>query len=418
MKIAIIGTGISGLTAGFYLNAQHDITVYEASDRIGGHTNTVRFELEGVEYGIDTGFIVFNEHRYPHFVELMNTLGVKSKPTSMSFSVSSERTGLEYNGSSLDQLFAQKRNTINPRFLRMICDIVRFGKLAPGFLDEMDDETSVEYWVSENRLGIGFLEDYLLPLGSALWSCSIEDFRAYPMRFVVEFLNNHAMLQVKGRPEWRVICAGSSSYIQPLISTFKERIVTGCPVECVKRIPGGVKVVANGKTEVYDHVVFACHADQALRINQSVDPTEQKLLGHFPYEPNSVVLHTDTGVLPKRRKVWASWNARVPKEPTGHASTTYNMNMLQGLDVPHTFCVTLNDQGGIDEGKVIKRLMYDHPQFTPGRYQAQQNHHLLIGRAGVSYCGAYWGYGFHEDGVRSAIRVVNHLREHVRKGVA
>ena len=410
MKIAIIGSGIAGLTAAHYLRAGHDITVFEAANYVGGHTNTVAVELDGRTHHIDTGFIVFNERNYPNFTRLLNDLSVATQPTSMSFSVRSDRTGLEYNGTSVDKLFVQRSNLLRPRFHRMIRDILRFNREAPGLTGVQGDATTVDEYVAANGYSREFAEHYLIPLGSSLWSSPPGTFRKFPIRFVVEFLDNHAMLQVDGRPAWRVIQGGSFRYVEKLMAPFRERILLNRPVRSVERRAGHVRLVdANGVEGRFDHVIFACHSDQTLRILNDPTRTELELLSAFPYEPNEAVLHTDPSVLPRRRRAWASWNYHIRRDDTDRATVTYNMNLLQGLAAEPVFNVTLNDDDGIDPSKIIKRIRYEHPIYTAKRAEAQSKHGELIGLNRTSYCGAYWGYGFHEDGISSALRVVEQL---------
>ncbi len=404
-RIAIVGTGISGLVSAYRLHDEHEITVFEASDRIGGHTNTVPIELDGKDYRIDTGFIVFNELHYPKFTRLLAELGVASRPTSMSFSVRCDRTGIEFNGTSLRTLFVQKRNLLRAGFWRMLRDIVRFGRTAPKLL-EAPDSLSVRAYLESAGYSEGFRERYLLPLGSALWSCSSETFSSFPIRFVVEFLHNHHMLQLRDRPVWRVIEGGSHRYVSALTRPFRHRIRTRCAVRSIRRYDDHVKLIgATGSVERFDEVVLACHADQALRLLEDPSRDEERILSSFPYQRNEVALHTDTSVLPRDRRAWASWNYHIRTDRPRSATVTYDMNLLQGLVAPNEFCVTLNDTEGIDPAKILRRISYDHPTFDHRQSAAQKRHAELIRNRRTSYCGAYWGYGFHEDGVRSATAV-------------
>jgi len=363
-------------------------------------------EIDGERQEIDTGFIVYNERNYPNFTRLLATLGVETQPTTMGFSVRCDTTGLEYNGSSLNQLFIQRRNLVRPSFLRMVRDILRFNREAREALPDLDESTTVSEWVRERRFGRSFVEHYLVPMGAAVWSSPPDTFRAFPIRFVIEFFANHALLDLRGRPEWRVIRGGSNRYVEALVRPFADRIRLGTPVRRVRRATDSVHLeTADGIHERFDHVIFACHSDQALRILADPTATEREVLGAFPYEPNEAILHTDTSVLPRRRGAWASWNYRVPADRPDRATVTYHMNQLQSLDSGRDFLVTLNDREGIDPNRVIKTILYHHPVFTAGRTAAQARHDELIDANRTSYCGAYWGYGFHEDGVRSALRV-------------
>ena len=389
------------------LSQQHDVQLFEASDRLGGHTNTVEVNEHGRKIAVDTGFIVFNEPNYPSFCGLLGELGVESRESDMSFSVHCERSGLEYNGRDLNTLFVQRRNLINPRHWRMLASIVRFNRIAPVDLSNgLSDSITVKEYTASNHFDEAFINNYLVPLGASLWSCSADRFLAFPIRFVLEFLHNHSMLQVDGRPIWRTVKGGSWSYVKALAARLDHRIRLGSAVSRVERSTRGATVrLASGESQDFDEVVLACHADDSLRLVATPDAFERAVLEHFPYQPNLAVLHTDEGVLPARRNAWASWNYRIPEDPSDQVCVTYNMNILQGLDAAKTYCVTLNPTVAIDESSVITRIRYHHPVFVPGRASAQDKHPDMIRRRGISYCGAYWGYGFHEDGVRSALAV-------------
>ena len=419
MRIAIIGTGISGLVAAHHLHREHDLTLFEANDYVGGHTHTHSIELDGEQHAIDTGFIVFNEANYPNFCALMNELGVQSQPTSMSFSVRCDRTGLEYNGSSLNQIFAQRRNLFRPSFLGMLRDIVKFGRQAQMLLfaenatnhDDQGDAATVDDFVRERGLGRWFYEKYLVPLGASLWSCPARTFRGFPIRFVAEFLRNHQMLRYAGRPVWRTIRGGSSRYIDPLTRPFRDRIRQRSAVHRVQRFADRVEVaVRNERAQVFDHVILACHADTALAMLADASPLEREVLGAFPYQVNEAILHTDASLLPRRRRAWASWNYLIPRDEPEHVAVTYNMNMLQNLASKNTFCVTLNHDVAIDPKRVLRRIRYDHPVYTTARAKAQRRHGEVIHANRTSFCGAYWGYGFHEDGVKSALAAVRGIQ--------
>lgn len=406
MRIAIIGSGVSGLTAARGLHSRHDITVFEAASYVGGHVNTIDIDLGDERHAIDTGFIVFNETNYPNFTQLLKDLNVASKPTSMSFSVRCDQTGLEYNGTSINGLFAQRTNFLRPRFYKMVRDILRFNREASKLLTGSGDDISVADYLAANRYGEAFAEKYLIPLGSSLWSCPAGTFRNFPIRFVVEFLSNHAMMQVDGRPTWRVVEGGSQRYVEKLIVPFDDRIRLNTPVKSVQRHADRVRIVdASGAAGDFDHVVFACHSDQALQLLEAPTTKEIELLTAFPYQRNEAVLHMDASVLPKHKLAWAAWNYHIRRDDAEQAAVTYNMNILQGIRSRRVFNVTLNDDDGIEPGLIIRRIIYEHPIFTDRRSEAQQRHGELIGPNRTSYCGAYWGYGFHEDGVRSGLAV-------------
>jgi predicted NAD/FAD-binding protein len=404
MKIAIIGTGIAGNVAARRLHAEHDITVFEADSHVGGHTHTHRIELDGEVQQIDTGFIVFNDRTYPNFIALLDELGVASQPSSMSFSVRNEQSGLEYNGTSLNGLFAQRRNLLRPSFLRMIADILRFNREAPRLLGEEGDEIALGAYLAEHAYSSRFIADYLVPMGAAIWSTDPDRMLGFPARFFVRFLHNHGMLSVNDRPAWRAIAGGSARYVEKLIAPWRHLIRLDCPVEQVRRLADGVRVVSRGGVaERYDHVFFACHADTALRLLADPSPAEREILGALPYQSNDVVLHTDTSLLPRARRAWAAWNYHVPAGRGDGVALTYNMNILQGLTSRHTYCVTLNRTEHIDPRRVLRRLCYSHPLFTPEGIAAQRRHHEISGANRTHYCGAYWRHGFHEDGVASAL---------------
>jgi len=412
MRIAIIGAGISGLTAAYRLHREHQITVFEANDYAGGHTNTVDVEVEGEQYAIDTGFIVFNFRTYPHFVELLDELGVASQTTTMGFSIRDDRQGLEYSGESIRGLFAQRRNLLRPSFYRLVSDIFRFYREAKRLLPTIDDQMTVNEFFSRHHYSSSFVEQFLLPMGSAIWSCPRASFREFPMRFMIEFFDNHGLLGLIDRPVWRVIDNGSRTYVRAITTGFRDRIRLRTPVRRVNRHPNGVDLeTTNGGCERFDHVIFACHSDQTLRIlGQDASAAEQEILRSFPYQKNIAVLHTDISILPQRKQAWASWNYRIPRDESDAATVTYLMNMLQRLRSRHTFCVTLNDESKLDPAKILRRFEYDHPRFTADRSAAQSRHGELLNANRSSFCGAYWGNGFHEAGVKSALAVVAALR--------
>jgi predicted NAD/FAD-binding protein len=412
MQIAVIGSGIAGLVAAYRLHAEHDVTVFEANDYVGGHTNTVDVELDGESHAIDTGFIVFNDWTYPNFIALLDELGVASQPTTMSFSVRDDRSGLEYNGHSLNTLFAQRLNLLRPRFYRMLADIVRFNREARRLVRNHDDETTVGEFLARHGYSRSFAELYLLPMGAAIWSCPTGTFPQFPIRFIVDFYHNHGLLSVLRRPTWRVIEGGSRTYVEAMTRGFRDRIRLRTPVMGVRRFTDRALVqLRGGETRPFDHVIFACHSDQALRIlGDDATANEREILSKFPYERNVAVLHTDTSLLPRKRRAWASWNYRLGGDDAAPASVTYNMNILQRLRARHTFCVTLNDESRIDPVKVLRRFEYHHPVFTTQRAAAQARHGELLNVNRTSFCGAYWRNGFHEDGVVSALAIVDALR--------
>jgi predicted NAD/FAD-binding protein len=408
MRIAIVGTGIAGNVAARRLHdAGHDITVYEAAGHVGGHTHTHEIEHDGEVHAIDTGFIVFNDRTYPNFVALLDELGVASQPSSMSFSVRNDGAGLEYNGTSLNGLFAQRRNLLRPGFHRMIADILRFHREAPKLLQQDGPETPLGEWLEANGFRGRFVADYLVPMGAAIWSTDPQRMFAFPVRFFVRFLHNHGMLTVNDRPQWRVIRGGSARYVDKLVAPWRDRIRLRCPVEAVRRLPHGVQVKARGcDAALFDHVFLACHPDQALALLADPSREEREILGAIPYQRNEAVLHTDTSLLPRTRRAWAAWNYHVRPGAGEGVALTYDMNILQGLRSRHTFCVTLNATPLIDERKVLRRMVYHHPLFTPAGVAAQARHGEISGMRHTHYCGAWWRFGFHEDGVASALEAL------------
>jgi len=412
MKIAVIGAGISGLVAAYRLCPDHDITVFEANDYPGGHTNTVHVEVDGERHAIDTGFIVFNERTYPHFLGLLGELKISSKPTTMSFSVRDERSGLEYNGHSLNTLFAQRINLLRPTLYRMLTDILRFNREAVTLIENDDEDTTVEQFLIKRGYSREFARYYLLPLGAAIWSCPIRAFAEFPVRFVVEFYHNHGLLGIFRRPTWKVIEGGSQTYVLAMTRSFHHRIKLRTPVLRVQRFADRVEVYPRGdRSEVFHHVIFACHSDQALAIlGEGATKQEREILSAFPFQRNVAVLHTDESLLPRVRRTWASWNFRLTGDEECPASVTYNMNILQGIRSRNTFCVTLNDEGRVAPERILRRFEYHHPVYTVQARRAQVRHDELLVANRTSFCGAYWRNGFHEDGVVSALAVVRAIQ--------
>ncbi|XLX41481.1 NAD(P)/FAD-dependent oxidoreductase [Ectopseudomonas mendocina] len=413
MKIAIVGSGIAGLTCAYLLNRQHDIQVFEASDWIGGHTHTVDVEVQGRSYAIDTGFIVFNDWTYPNFIRLLEQIGVGFKPTEMSFSVSDPASGVEYNGHDLNTLFAQRSNLLSPAFWGMLRDILRFNRQSLDDLanNRISADTTLGQYLDSNGYGRRFIEHYIVPMGSAIWSMSLADMLGFPLQFFVRFCKNHGLLSVSDRPTWQVIEGGSRSYVAPLTASFAERIRLNCPVSRVVRDQDGVTLHSAAGSERFDKVIFACHSDQALALLEQPSEQERDILGALPYANNDVVLHTDTRLLPKRKLAWASWNYRLGGPREQMAAVTYDMNILQGIDSDTTFCVSLNQTAAIDPSKILARFQYAHPQYSLAGTAAQGRWDELLGAQHTYYCGAYWANGFHEDGVVSALRVARAFGE-------
>ena len=413
MNIAIIGSGISGLTCAYLLNRSHEITLFEASDWIGGHTHTVDVTVDDHRYAVDTGFIVFNDWTYPNFIRLLGQIGVGFKPTEMSFSVTDPDSGLEYNGNNLNSLFAQRRNLLSPGFWGMLRDILRFNKQAVRDLEEqrIKPDTTLDDYLKAGGYGERFILHYIVPMGSAIWSMPMADMLAFPLQSFVRFFKNHGLLSVSNRPQWQVIEGGSSAYIAPLTASFREKIRLNCPVTRVERDADGVVIHSHAGSERFDKVVFACHSDQALHLLAAPSEAEQSILGALPYADNEVVLHTDTRLLPQRKLAWASWNFRLGGPGHTPAAVTYDMNILQGIQSDTTFCVSLNQSAAINPFKVLAKYTYAHPQYSLAAVAAQARRGELDGQQHTWYCGAYWANGFHEDGVVSALHVARAFGE-------
>ena len=413
MHIAVIGAGISGLGCAFQLAKRgHHAEVFEARDRIGGHTATYEVQLGTRRFAVDTGFIVYNDRNYPSLIGLFDELSVANKPTAMGFSVCDESTGVEYAGNNLNTLFAQRGNLLSPSFLGMIREILRFNKLAVADIDNgrlPQDQTLGDY-LTRHGFSEHFSRSYLLAMTSAIWSADFEDAQDFPVEFFIRFFRNHGLLSLKNRPQWRVVEGGSREYLAPLIQRFASNLRTRMPVETIMRPPGKPVTVRfkNGLQREFDEVVIATHSDEALAMLGDPTEDEKSVLGALPYRDNEVILHTDTRLLPKQQRAWSSWNYRL-KPGNRRATVTYNMNILQGLDAPETFCVTLNDTASINPHRILGRFNYAHPQFTLAGMQAQQRWEDINGQRSTWFCGAYWQNGFHEDGLSSGLRVAESL---------
>ncbi|TBR38450.1 FAD-dependent oxidoreductase [Marinomonas agarivorans] len=418
MNIAIIGTGISGLSCAYLLQQKHQVTVFESAERIGGHTATIPLEYEGKQYNIDTGFIVYNDWTYPNFIRLMEKLNIATKPTDMGFSVTCQQTGLEYSGSNLDTLFCQRRNLFNFSFLGMLKDILRFNKQAIRDLEtnQLDESITLGEYLKLKGYGKQFASHYLVPMGSAIWSSTLQEMMDFPLIFFVRFFKNHGLLSVNDRPQWRVLEGGSSRYLAPLTETYKDHIHLNSTILSVKRDSKGVLLTYSlehsGKIQEarFDQVVFACHSDQALTLlGDDATQEESEILGAIPYRKNEVVLHTDISLLPANRKAWSSWNYNLGTDLQAPATLSYNMNILQGIDSETTFVVTLNNSKRIAPEKILGTYYYSHPVFTLEGIQAQARWADINGVKNTWFCGAYWRNGFHEDGCVSGIQVAEKL---------
>ena len=407
MRIAIVGGGISGLTIAHLLHQRHDITLFEAADYLGGHTNTVRVDTPNETHAIDTGFIVFNDRNYPNFERLLRTLRVDWQPSEMSFSVSDDGGRFEYSSGSANGLFANRRHLITPEFHRMVADIRRFQHAARRLLNAGDDRLSLRDWLDQLRLSRAFIDRLIVPQVSAVWSADPRQLWSFPARFLVQFFHNHGMLGFRERPRWRAIRGGSATYVEALVAPFLDRTRLNSPVREIIRAEDHILLTVAGADRLrFDHVILAVHSDQALGLLSDASEREREVLGAIPYQPNEAVLHTDTRLLPRRRRAWASWNYHLLEEAPARTTVTYHMNRLQSLTAEREFCVTLNQTERIDPNTVLRRFEYSHPVYTLDGVRAQERATEISGfERRTHFCGAYWGWGFHEDGVNSALRV-------------
>ncbi|MEM9529650.1 MAG: FAD-dependent oxidoreductase [Pseudomonadota bacterium] len=410
-RVAVIGAGISGLAAAHALDGIADVTVFEAADYIGGHTHTHQISLGGQNFAVDSGFIVSNPYNYPHFYELLGKLKVPLIETEMSFSVQNLTTGLEYNANRPATLFCQRRNLVRPSFWRMLADIRRFYQEAPALLSDGEDPgPSTGEYLRNGGYSRSFIDDHLIPMASALWSAPPERVMDFPMRYMVAFFQHHRMLHLRDRPTWRVVKGGSATYVAALLNAFSGTVHRSTPVTAVRRRPDGVTVTTTTGTWEGDYVVLACHSDQALALLEQPSALEAELLGALPYQANDVVLHTDVRILPRRRQAWAAWNCRVDPAAASHCTVTYNMNILQRLDAPETFCVTLNQTEQIDPDRVLANMTYHHPVYSVAGVAARARLPELNGTQRSYFCGAYHGWGFHEDGMSSGLRAAEDMK--------
>ena len=409
MRIAIVGSGISGLSAAWLLSRQHDVVLFEANDYLGGHTDTHRVEVDGRTLEVDTGFIVHNPGNYPLLTRLFDELGVATQPTTMGFSVQDARSGLEYNATSLDGLFCQRRNLASPRFWGMLRDLARFYRAAPALLDDDRPGPSLGEYLDANRYGAAFRDQHLVPMASALWSSPEQSVLGFPAKYLVQFMANHHMLQLTGRPEWRVVRGGSRRYVEAMLARWDVQLRLSSPVRGIVRDAQGVSLRCDAGSERFDQVVLACHSDQALRLLDDASDGEREILGAIRYQPNDTVLHTDARLLPRHRKAWAAWNAHLPADPALACTVSYCMNLLQGLPGDTPLIVTLNRTRDIDPARILQRRQYAHPVHTHAAVAAQARRHEIQGVQRTWFAGAYWGWGFHEDGIRSGVDVAQGL---------
>jgi len=409
MRIAVVGSGISGLCSAWLLSQQHEVVLFEAQSRIGGHTHTHKVSMAGRDYAVDSGFIVFNPTCYPLLCRLFETLGVASQPTSMTFSVQHAGSGLEYNAGDLDGLFCQRRNLLSPRFLGMVRGILRFYREAATLLEGPGPGPSLGDYLHAGGYTKGFIDDHIVPMASALWSSPSTQVLAFPARYLVQFMANHQMLQVSNRPQWRVVRGGSSSYVNALMTRWQVQVRLQTPVLGVRRDADGVEIETAGDRERFDRIVLACHSDEALAVLRDPSDAEREVLGAITYQANETVLHSDRRILPSNRKAWAAWNAYIPGAPEGQCTVSYCMNLLQGIDSPEPFVVSLNRTADIDPSKIIARMAYAHPLYSHSSVAAQTRRAEISGQRHTHYAGAWWGWGFHEDGMRSAVAAASEM---------
>jgi predicted NAD/FAD-binding protein len=410
MRIAIVGAGVSGLVCAHRLHRRHEIEVFEADARIGGHAHTVDVELDGEPHAVDTGFIVYNEQTYPAFTRLLAELRVETRPSDMSFSVSCERSGLEWASHGASAFFAQRRNLLRPAFWRLLREKLRFDREAPALLATPGEKATLGEWLCGRGYGQGFVDHYVVPMGAAIWSADPDEFLRFPAASFVRFFANHGLLALSPGVSWRVVHGGSRSYVEALAAPFRDRIRTGCAVRALRRTRRAVELAtADGALRRFDRVILACHSDQALRLLADASGRERWLLGSVRYQRNEALLHTDSAAMPRLRRAWASWNYRVPRERRGHALVTYHMNRLQGLRTRTPVYVTLNGADLVDPARVLRRFDYEHPVFDAEALVAQRHYAALDGQDRTHFCGAWWGWGFHEDGVQSALAVCRRL---------
>ena len=410
MKIAIVGSGISGNSLAYTLSKEHDITLFEKNNRLGGHSHTHEIISQGKKINVDTGFIVFNKKTYPLFTKLLDELNVHYEKSDMSFSVFSKDRNFEYNGTTLNTLFSQRMNIFNYKFIKMIYEIIKFNKVALTLLSAKT-EISLETFLRQNNFSDYFCKNYILPMGSAIWSSNINSMLKFPAVFFVKFFNNHGMLNINDRPQWLTVTNGSKEYVEKLTASIKKNIRLNCPVKAVKRNKDSVEVKSSDGTEIFDYIFFACHSDEALKLISDPTAQEKKILSSIPYSKNEITLHTDTSIMPKNKLTWAAWNYNIDSTNDMPIALTYNMNILQNLKTQQTILVTLNDNGNINPEKVLKKINYDHPLFSLKSVEAQKNYGIISGVNRTGYAGAYWGNGFHEDGISSAYNAIKFFKE-------
>jgi uncharacterized protein len=411
MRIAVIGSGISGLAAAYYLSRQHHVSLFEKDTRLGGHTNTIMVDSSRGPLAVDTGFIVHNHRNYPNLVKLFAELGVETQPSDMSFAVTCRNSGFEYSSHGLGGFFAQRSNLFRAGHYKLLSEILRFNRTAGQLLNQPGvDAGTLGDFLDAGQYHDEFTSKYLLPMASAVWSTSLDAIRSFPATTLVRFFDNHGMLGINTHPEWRVLRGGSHRYIPPLTAAYRDRIHMGACITSIARTESGVSIhFSERPAEQFDHVVFACHGNQVLPLLVSPTDAEQAVFQSFSTSRNEACLHTDATLLPRRHQARASWNYNLGLNGGNAATLTYDMNRLQSLDVPERYCVTLNGGEAIDPAKTLAQIVYHHPLYTRDAIAAQGRWNEVSGVNRTHYCGAYWFYGFHEDGLNSAMRVARAL---------
>ena len=403
-NIAIIGSGISGLTSAYLLSRYHNVHLYEKNDYIGGHTHTHELIENSNKLNVDSGFIVYNENTYPNFIKLLDTLKVERQHTEMGFSVKSDISDFEYAGNSLKSFFAQKSNILKPKFWKMTFDIIRFNKIANNDYDKKINLSLKEY-LNKHSFSKSFTKNYIVPMGAAIWSTSPKLMLDMPAHFFIRFFKNHGLLKITGRPQWWVVKNGSNQYVKEIIKPFINHIYLNSKIDTISRKDGKVYIGIKDKIKEYDSIVISTHSNQALNLLSDPTTDEKNILGNIKYQKNTALIHTDISILPKRKLAWSSWNYLINQDSDQLVTLTYNMNILQNLKSVKTYCVTINNTKKLNPDKIIKEIIYHHPLFTESSVKAQKQKAIICGSNNTYYTGAYWGYGFHEDGVNSALDV-------------
>jgi predicted NAD/FAD-binding protein len=412
MKVAIIGGGISGLMVAEQLEGLCEYTLFEKSDYLGGHTDTHEVTIQGKSYRVDTGFIVCNRNVYKNFFKMLDKYTIKTQKSNMSFAVNNLDSGMIYNATNISSLFCQKKNIFNPKFYRMIFDIIRFYKEAEKVLNSGTEISLGNYLINE-KYSQYFIDEHILPMTSALWSGDFDSIKQFPLVYLLSFMKNHQMLQINKRPSWETIVGGSSHYVKTLCKNLNGNLLTNTQVTGVKRSNDKVIIKTETNDHEFDHVFFASHSDQTLNLIKNPTITETEILSSIPYVKNTIDLHTDSSILPNQKKAWASWIVNKYPDQNDQCTVNYYMNLLQNIECPEPLIVSLNQSNYIDDKKILKTIIYQHPVYTANTIAAQKRIHEIQGKNNSYFCGAYWGWGFHEDGAKSAVQAVSQFKQEV-----